>query len=99
MHRLINPAGRPAGRAPRRRRPGVLIVNGPRHIYSADQHENLGPYGITFLGMMDAATRKVMHEVAVNNKRAVIHYSIYRNIVCAYYGACTIVRGDRGREN
>ena len=78
-------------------RPGVMQTNGPRHIYSFDQHESLIEYGIILLACIDADSRKMMYETACNHKRAIIHYVCYQ-LTVLYYGACTVLRGDRGTE-
>ncbi|KAI7945017.1 hypothetical protein MJO28_010712 [Puccinia striiformis f. sp. tritici] len=77
----------------------VFRVAGPNHIWSADGHDKLKPYGITVYGFIDAWSRKILGMYAHVTNNDPRHVGLYFLQLAAASGGIPLkVTTDHGTE-
>ncbi|POW22086.1 hypothetical protein PSHT_01657 [Puccinia striiformis] len=77
----------------------VFRVDGPNHIWSADGHDKLKPYGITVYGFIDAWSRKILGMYAHVTNNDPRHVGVYFLQLAAASGGIPLkVTTDHGTE-
>ncbi|KAI7951433.1 hypothetical protein MJO28_007117 [Puccinia striiformis f. sp. tritici] len=77
----------------------VFKVSGPNHIWSADGHDKLKPYGITIYGFVDAWSRKILGMYVHVTNNDPMHVGVYfLQLVTAAGGIPLNVTTDKGTE-
>ncbi|POW15562.1 hypothetical protein PSHT_06938 [Puccinia striiformis] len=77
----------------------VFRVTGPNHIWSADGHDKLKPYGITVYGFIDAWSRKILGMYAHVTNNDPRHVGLYFLQLAAASGGIPLkVTTDHGTE-
>ncbi|KAH9444079.1 hypothetical protein Pst134EB_026464 [Puccinia striiformis f. sp. tritici] len=77
----------------------VYRASGPNHIWSADGHDKLKPYGITIYGFVDAWSRKILGMFVHVTNNDPMHVGVYfLQIVKACGGIPLKVTTDHGTE-
>ncbi|OAV87011.1 hypothetical protein PTTG_02926, partial [Puccinia triticina 1-1 BBBD Race 1] len=77
----------------------VFRTNGPNHIWAADGHDKLKPYGIAIYGFIDAWSRKILGMYAHVTNNDPKHVGVYFLEVAAKSGGIPLmVTTDRGTE-
>ncbi|KAA1087187.1 hypothetical protein PGT21_024794 [Puccinia graminis f. sp. tritici] len=77
----------------------LATTHGPNHIWSADGHDKLKPFGITIYGFIDAWSRRILGMYAHVTNNDPLHVGVYFLQLVADTGGVPLkVTVDRGTE-